>query len=158
MLQRVDPAPTLGVGREGCEVAEEWVEKLSNWLVSAGFEQVDKELDGPFGDVLIEFKGAACEVIVGREKLQWYVGIAPRGGDPVMLPKVWASLLDGTEPDAGNADPLERQLAFVYQRLGEVEEAVERDSEVGVKLLAVNRRLIRARLGLDPEVPRPGSP
>lgn len=128
--------------------------EISNWLLDAGFERVDKQLEGPFGNILIQFKGTACEVTVGREKLQWYIGIAPPGGDPVMLPKIWACYLDGTEPDAVNAEPLESQIAFVHNRLGEVAEAVERDSEVGDKLLAINRKLILTRLRLDENLQR----
>ncbi len=132
---------------------EKWVTEISNWLVNIGFECVDKRLDGSFCDILMRFKGVACEVIVGREKLQWYIGIAPQGGKPVMLPEIWACYLDGTEPDVVNVEPLNSQIDFIYGRLGEAVEAVERDSDVGDKLRAINRKLMRARLGLDPDVP-----
>lgn len=72
-----------------------------------------------------------------------------------MLPKIWASYLDGVEPDPVNVEPLESQLAFVYSRLQEVMEAVEGDSKVGEKLRSINRKLMRARLGLDENLQRP---
>lgn len=130
-----------------------WLKEVSRWLLAAGYERVDGEVDLPFGDVLIKFRGAACEVTVGRERLQWFVGISPRGGDPVMLPKIWACYLDGTEPDVENVEPLDTQLEFLYSRLREAEEASERDSQIGDKLCDINLKLIRARrarLGLEP--------
>jgi hypothetical protein len=132
---------------------EEWLDELTHRLLAAGYERIDEELDGHFGNILIRFKGAACEVIAGREKLQWYIGISPRGGKPVMMPDIWASYLDGTEPDVENGQPLGVQLEFIYGRLREVEEAVELDSEVGDKLRSINLQLILARqasLGLHP--------
>lgn len=133
---------------------EEWLDAISRWLVSAGFGRVDRSSGNSAEGVNIQFKGEACEVIVGRERLQWYIGVAPRGGDPVMLPKIWSCYLDGFEPDASSVEPLQSQIDFVYSRLGEVAEAVERDPEVGNKLLAMNRRLMMARLRLGPDMKR----
>ncbi|MFI9830798.1 hypothetical protein ACIHIX_24280 [Streptomyces sp. NPDC051913] len=133
---------------------EEWLNVVSHRLSDAGYERVDEELDGPFGNILIRFKGEECEVITGREKLQWYIGIAPRGGRPVMMPHVWAIYLDGVEPDVRDAERLEWQLEFIYSRLTEVEEVAARDSGVGDKLRAINRKLVMDRLRLGPDMKR----
>lgn len=133
---------------------EDWLDGFSRWLLAAGYERVDVELDGPFGNILIRFEGEECEVITGREKLQWYIGIAPKGGRPVMMPHVWASYLDGVEPDVRDAERLEWQLEFIYSRLTEVEEVAARDGDVGDKLRAINRKLVMDRLRLGPDMKR----
>lgn len=136
-------------------VQECWIDELSAWLLRAGFERVDEELAG-FGDFLIRFKNARCQVIVGCEKLQQYIMLAPRDGDPAVVPKVWQAYLDGTDADPEAVEPLESQLSFVYGRLDEVMSAVGRDSEISERLLEINWSLVKARLGLDPKMPRFG--
>jgi hypothetical protein len=132
---------------------EAWLEELSSWLQNAGYERFDEKFEG-FGDLRIRFVGRACQVVVGREKLQWYICLAPRGGDPVMLPRIWQGYLDGIDPDPESPASLESNLSFVYDRLEEVASAAECDTEIGQKLRAINRKVILARLRLGPDLRR----
>ncbi|MEU6381408.1 hypothetical protein [Streptomyces sp. NPDC046909] len=133
-----------------------WVDELSAWLVERGYERVDEELDGDFGNVRIRFRGAHCDVEVGRDRFQWYVTIAPHGEEPSgWLPSVWQHYLDGTPPDPDGDNSLRSQIAFVYARLGEAETASERDAGIRERLGEINSEIIRMSLGLDENWQRP---
>ncbi|MDN3021616.1 hypothetical protein [Streptomyces sp. S.PB5] len=136
-------------------MSEEWIEQLSSWLTGRGFSRSGDREIGRFGNIFIRFMGDPYEVHVVRDRGEWAIGISPAGRSPLMWPYVWRHYLDATTPDPSRLpESLEEQLDFVYRRLDEVIEATRRDAEIENHLLAINRAIIGARLGLDPDTLR----
>ncbi|MBW5482302.1 hypothetical protein [Streptomyces bambusae] len=134
-----------------------WVEPLSSWLLGHGFSfGEEREADG-FQNILLRFRRGDCEVHLTRERGEWRIGISPQGGDPVVSVNVWRCYLDGVDPDASEGpESIESELAFIYERVDDVGAAAVRDGSIGEGLLDINWIVVKARLGLDPEMPRPG--
>jgi hypothetical protein len=124
-----------------------------------GFALVETREESGFKNILLRFQGEYCEVRAVRERGTWRVGIAPPGGVPDMAPKIWACYIEGIDPDPlQGADPLEADIAFVYERLDEVESAARRDKEIGERLREINWKIVAVRLGFDRDTPPPGKP
>jgi len=76
-----------------------------------------------------------------------------------MASKIWRCYLDGADPDVSEGlDSIDDDISFVYERLGEVGLAIQQNSDIGERLLDINWVIVKARLGLDPDMPRPGKP
>ena len=76
-----------------------------------------------------------------------------------MPSKIWRCYLDGVDPDvSAGPDSIDVDISFVYERLGDVGLAVRRDGDIGERLRDINWVIVKARLGLDPDMPRPGKP
>lgn len=140
-------------------VEEVRVDELSKWLLSRGFSLVETRETGGFENILLRFQGEGCEVRATRERGVWSVGVAPPGGSPDMPSKIWRCYLDGVDPDvSAGPDSIDVDISFVYERLDDVGLAVRRDGDIGERLRDINWVIVKARLGLDPDMPRPGKP
>jgi hypothetical protein len=74
-----------------------------------------------------------------------------------MASKIWRCYLDGVDPDASKGpDSIDVDISFVYERLDEVGLAIRRDGNIGERLRDINWVIVKANLGLDPDMPRPG--
>ncbi|MFJ9892531.1 hypothetical protein ACIQPR_04280 [Streptomyces sp. NPDC091280] len=140
-------------------MSEEQVGELSEWLLRRGFSLIETRETGGFENILMRFQGDGCEVWATRERGIWSVGIAPPGSSRDMASKIWRCYLDGVEPDvSAGPDSIDVDISFVYERLGEVSLAIQRDSDIGERLVDINWIFVKARLGLDPDMPMPGNP
>ncbi len=78
---------------------------------------------------------------------------AGRAGSLTCGCRVWAGLL-GADLNAGSDVSL--QVTFLFEHLGEMREQIARDPHIDQRLRDLSWRLVKERLGLDPDMPRPG--
>jgi hypothetical protein len=137
------------------------VDEVSSLLLARGFSVLEDRQAGGFEDILLRFLGEGCEVHLLRERGIWRVAISPPGGKPALAPRIWRYYLDGISSEVAISDPpdsLEAEIEFVRDRLGEVISASLRDDNIGERLTEINWTIVKATLGLDPDMPRPGKP
>lgn len=130
---------------------DEFVTLVFQQLTEVGFTCSTKDLDGPMGSARVRFSSDLIDVELYNDRGLLSVS-AGRAGCPTYGCRMWAALL-GADFDADSDANL--QVEFLLGHLDEMVERVTRDPQVDERLRDLSWRLVKERLGLDPNTPRP---
>jgi hypothetical protein len=129
------------------------IEELRHALSSLGFVEASYTGVGPMGSRQVKLNSPSLSVDVTNDRGQLAIGVGPRG-KPTFGVQVWTHVLGVTESEE---DGTEGDVKFFLQNMSQIEAATAADPSMLEKLKATNWRLVKERLGIDPDMPVPGS-
>lgn len=132
---------------------EEFEAGLAERLRGLGFALEAADRDGPMGTGFVRYSSGRCDVVLTSERGVLGITVGPPGGAAFGF-KPWADLL-GMEVDAGL--DVDAQVDFLLGHADQIEKVIERDPAVAQRLRSANWRYVKEYLGLDPDMPRPGT-
>lgn len=131
---------------------EEFEAFFAESLGRLGFACETADRRGPMGSGRVRYSSGRSDVVLDSDRGSLAVTIGPPGFATYGY-RPWADLL-GLAVDA-DLD-VKEQAEFLLGQAQQIENAIERDPQIGDRLRSSNWRFVKEYLGLDPDMRRPG--
>jgi hypothetical protein len=127
------------------------IQEIAGRFADAGFVMTDQRDGGPMGSGLWRFSADDVDLELQSDRGQIVILCGRRGGALFnYLP--WAVLLG---IDVDSSSDLEWQVEFFLGNIETIARMIVEDPHLDDSLREINWRIIKRRLGIDPDRPRP---